>query len=51
MCDANAANNGGILVLPGLLITNASDGSEAVVQFTWGPEVTKTIPWEVSKKL
>ena len=50
ICDDNAANNGEILIVFGLLITPALNGSKAVVQYTWGPEVIKTIPWEVDLK-
>ena len=34
ICDDNAANNGEILIVFGLLITPALNGSKAVVQYT-----------------
>jgi len=49
--DDNSANNGGILAVFGSLITIFAFGPAEVVHFTWGPEITKTIPWEAHLKL
>ena len=51
MRDDKSANNGEILIFLSLLITIFAVGPSNIVQFTWGPEVIKTIPWEVNLKL